>query len=60
MTFKDAFPQQIKMIPLENTFKQLHEQFPERNLQVPHSSEYVSDILKLAAQKSGSSFPTFR
>ena len=57
MTFKDAFPQQIKMIPLENTFKQLHEQFPERNLQLPHSGEYVSDILKLAAQKSGNSFP---
>ena len=57
MTFKDAFPQQIKMIPVENTFKQLHEQFPERNLQLPHSGEYVSDILKLAAQKSGNSFP---
>ncbi len=57
MTFKDMFSQQIKMIPLENTFKQLHEQFPERNLQLPHSSEYVGDILKLASQKTGNSFP---
>lgn len=56
MTFKDMFSQ-IKIIPLENTFKQLHEQFPERNLQLPHSGEYVSDILKLASQKTGNSFP---
>ena len=57
MTFKDLFSQQLKMIPLENTFKQLHEQFPERNLQLPHSGEYVSDILKLASQKTSNSFP---
>lgn len=57
MTFQDTFPQQINMTPLEHIFKQLHGQFPERNLHLPHSSEYVSDILRLAAQKTGSSFP---
>lgn len=58
MTFKDTFPQQLKMNRLENTFKQLYRQFPERNLELPHSSEYLSDILRLAAQRTGSSFPT--
>lgn len=57
MLFKNAFPQQMKMNDLEKTLKQLHGQFPERNLQRPHSSEYVSDILKLASQRSGNSFP---
>ena len=56
MRFKDAFPHQTKMNELECIFKQLHEQFPERNLQLPHSSEYVGDILKLASQKTGNSF----
>lgn len=49
MIFRDAFPQQNQLNSLEHTFKLLHTQFPERNLQLPHSSEYLSDILKLAA-----------
>lgn len=57
MTFKEMFPQQIKMSGLENTLKQLHRQFPERNLQFPHSGEEIRDILISAAQKSGTSFP---
>ena len=57
MIFRDAFPQQNQLNSLEHTFKLLHTQFPERNLQLPHSSEYLSDILKLAAQRSGRSFP---
>lgn len=55
--FKDTFLRHMKMNDLENILKQLHEKFPERDLQQPHSSEYVSDILKLASQKTGNSFP---
>lgn len=57
MRFKDTFPRQTKMNELECILKQLHRQFPERNLQLPHSVEYASDILKLASQKTGNSFP---
>lgn len=57
MTFKEAFPKQTKMEHLEHIFKQIHEQFPERNLNLPHSHEYTRDILKLAAQRSSHPFP---
>lgn len=57
MRFNNMFPHQMKMNELECILKRLHEQFPERNLQLPHSVEYASDILKLASQKTGNSFP---
>lgn len=57
MVFKETFPQQLKLNELETIFKELHEQFPERNLDRPHSNEYASDIFKLAAQKTTDPFP---
>ncbi len=39
MTFKETFPDHLKMNPLENIFKQYYSHFPERSLQLPHTSE---------------------
>lgn len=57
MTFKDTFPRQMKMNELENAFKELYMKFPERNLNLPHSAEYFSDIFKLISQKTTNFFP---
>ncbi len=57
MVFKKNFPEQMKMNLLENNFRTLYQQNPERFLDHPHSMEYYNDILQQAALKTGSSFP---
>ena len=57
MTFKETFPDHLKMNPLENFFKQYYNRFPERSLQLPHPSESISDILKIAAQETNYPVP---
>lgn len=57
MVFKKNFPEQMKMNQLENNFRTLYQQNPERCLNRPHSMEYYNDILQQAALKTGSSFP---
>ncbi len=42
---------------LEQTFKKLHKEYPERHLDQPHELEYCKDILNTASTHSGQFFP---
>lgn len=59
MKFYDTYQYEVNtnLNQSEEILKELYLQYPERNLELPHKTEYIEDILQQAASKSTEFFP---